>query len=78
MKTLPFFYEDIGKILRTARQRKFTTAQSEMIQVYWKIGKRIVEKEQGGARAEYGALLTKEFSKELSLKFGTLRPASII
>ncbi|MFH1728265.1 MAG: DUF1016 N-terminal domain-containing protein [Pseudomonadota bacterium] len=42
-----------------------------MIEAYWQIGKRIVEKEQDGKeRADYGSYLIKNLSKELLSEFG--------
>lgn len=40
--------------------------------MYWQIGRRIVEEEQGGqARAEYGKSLIKNLAKELEPEFGS-------
>lgn len=42
------------------------------VQMYWQIGRRIVEEEQGGqARAEYGKSLIKNLAKELEPEFGS-------
>jgi len=42
-----------------------------MVEAYWKIGRRIVKEEQGGkGRAEYGAYLIKELSRNLGEEFG--------
>ena len=49
------FYSDIRRILQSARKRVYDAVSSEMVYAYWRIGKRIVEEEQGGAeRAKYG------------------------
>jgi hypothetical protein len=71
MRTLPLFYQEISRILPAARQKKYSTVHSEMTTIYWKIGERILEKEQQGAsRSPYGAYITKDFSKDLSKQFG--------
>jgi hypothetical protein len=71
MRTLPLFYQEISRILPAARQKRYSTVHSEMTAIYWKIGERIVEKEQQGEnRSEYGAFVTKDFSKDLSEQFG--------
>lgn len=42
-----------------------------MVHTYFEIGRMIVEEEQNGyERAEYGALILKKVSKELTEKFG--------
>ena len=42
-----------------------------MLQSYWNIGRRIVEDEQeGNEKADYGSVLFKELSKELTKKYG--------
>jgi len=71
MKTLPFFYEEIGFALVEAQQQKYATVNCELIMAYWKIGQRMVEKEQrGSSTAGYGHYVIKEFSEQLSNRFG--------
>jgi DUF1016 N-terminal domain len=71
MNTLPGFYDDIRKILQEARRRVYASINAEMVQAYWRIGKRIVEEEQfGEKRADYGAFLIKALSERLSKEFG--------
>jgi len=66
----PFFH-DVRTILADARLKAYTTINFMMVEAYWKIGKRIVEEEQGGkGRAEYGAFLIRELSKNLANEFG--------
>ena len=65
------FFEDISKILLEAKQKVYTSINSEMVMAYWRIGKRIVEEEQSGEkRAEYGSFLINQVSERLSKKFG--------
>ena len=71
MRTLPLFYQEISRILPAARQKRYSTVHSEMTTIYWKIGERILEKEQQGEnRSEYGTFVIKDFSKDLSKQFG--------
>src|ERR1700759_1517716 len=71
MRTLPFFYQEIGRILPAGRRKRHSIVHPEMTTIYWKIGERMMEKEQcGESRAEYGTFVTKEFSKDLSKQFG--------
>ena len=64
------FYDQIKSILQTARNRVYTSANCAMVQAYWNIGKCIVEQQEGEDRAEYGAQLIKELSKQLAADFG--------
>lgn len=65
------FYRDIKAMLHSARNKVYQTINHTMTQTYWEIGRRIVEQEQQGqARAEYGAMLIKNLSDELSKEFG--------
>ncbi len=64
-------YNRICEILEQARQRVYKTANFEMVQAYWEMGREIVEEEQqGGERAEYGKKLLKELSVRLTQTFG--------
>jgi len=65
------FYKEIKKLLQDARQKVYQSINSTMTLTYYKIGKRIVEEEQGGEkRAEYGKALLKNLSEQLSKEFG--------
>ena len=64
-------YSDIRRILQSARKRVYDSVNSEMVYAYWRIGKRIVEEEQGGAeRAKYGKRQIEQLSKQLTVEFG--------
>ena len=56
------FYSGVKNIIESARGRIYRNMQNEMLFAYWKIGKMIVEKQGGEARAEYGAGIIKELS----------------
>ena len=63
------FYERIKEILEGARNKVYRTANMEMLQAYWNIGREIVEEEQKGKdRAEYGNFLIKNLSAKALLK----------
>lgn len=64
------FYTQIKEILLEARHKVYQTANFEMVLAYWKIGKSIVEKQNGNERAEYGEGLIKELSKQMTKDFG--------
>ena len=65
------FYEKIKDILEDARNNVYRTANMEMLQAYWNVGREIVEEEQKGKdRAEYGEYLIKTLSAKLTKAFG--------
>ncbi|MDR3047847.1 MAG: PDDEXK nuclease domain-containing protein [Bacteroidales bacterium] len=65
------YINDIKLLLAQARQKAYTAINHAMVEVYWKIGRRIVEEEQQGAqRATYGEEILQTLSKELMAEFG--------
>jgi len=63
--------EQIGNLLFQGRKQAAYAVNNILVQTYWKIGKYIVEYEQGGAlKAEYGDELLLRLSKDLSLLYG--------
>lgn len=59
------FYNGIKEILISARNKVYQTANFAMVEVYWNIGKRIIEQEQNGEnRAD-------TLSYELTAEYGT-------
>ena len=64
------FYQGIKEILTEARNKVYRTANFAMVEAYWEIGKSIVEEQGGEERAEYGASLIKELSKQMTRDFG--------
>ena len=65
------FYGSVKDLLAQARKRVYENIQSEMVLAYWKIGKMIVERQGGEARAKYGDGLIKELSEQLTKDFGS-------
>mgnify|MGYP003079772802 CR=1 FL=1 len=64
------FYNHIKEILTAARNKVYASANYAMVEAYWNIGKSIVEQQGGEARAEYGAELMQELSKQMTADFG--------
>jgi len=63
--------KDIGNTYQSAKNNVVTAVNSEMLKAYWRIGKHIIEFEQGGKlKAEYGKSLLENLAKDLSLQFG--------
>ena len=64
-------FTDVLQILQAARQKAYSAVNSEMVQAYWLMGKRIVEEEQQGEqKASYGEAILKTLSVALTAEFG--------
>ncbi|MBI3248014.1 MAG: DUF1016 domain-containing protein [Deltaproteobacteria bacterium] len=68
-------YEDmlsgVVELLDAARRAAARSVNALMTATYWEIGRRIVEREQGGRkRAEYGEELIERLSVDLTARFG--------
>jgi predicted nuclease of restriction endonuclease-like (RecB) superfamily len=62
---------DIKTIINNARDRAILLVDNERTIMYWHIGRRIFEEEQGGKdRADYGRYLIKTISEQLQPEFG--------
>lgn len=66
----PKFYDEIKKILIIAKNKVYQTANFAMVEAYWNIGKSIIEEQGGNEKAEYGAGLLQELSKQMTRDFG--------
>ncbi|MGR8933864.1 MAG: PDDEXK nuclease domain-containing protein [Gammaproteobacteria bacterium] len=63
--------QEIGQLLHTARQQAAQTVNTLLVQTYWRIGRHIVEFEQGGnEKADYGSGLLDRLSKDLTTLHG--------
>jgi predicted nuclease of restriction endonuclease-like (RecB) superfamily len=63
-------FEDVCRIIESARQRLASYANAEVITMNWNIGKRVNEDVLHNQRAEYGKQVLKNLSKSLTLKYG--------
>ncbi len=71
MQNIDELYQRIREILDNARNKVYRTANFEMVQAYWNVGKEIVEEEQQGKdRADYGTYLLIELSAKLTKEYG--------
>lgn len=62
---------DISALLQAAHQRTARSVNAIMTATYWEIGRRIVEFEQEGKnRAQYGAQLLAQLSRDLQGRYG--------
>lgn len=66
------FIREIRQIIEQAQANAIRSVDFCRVQMYWQIGKRIVEEEQGGkSRAKYGIKLLQNLAKELEPEYGT-------
>ena len=47
-------FDNIKELVINSRNRVYTTVNTEMLNLYWNIGKTIMEIQQGDERASYG------------------------
>jgi predicted nuclease of restriction endonuclease-like (RecB) superfamily len=66
------FVNDIKSIIVTAQQSAVRSVDFCRVQMYWNMGYRIVEEEQGGKeRADYGTYLIKNLAKLIEPEYGS-------
>jgi len=63
-------YGDIKQLIDNSRENIYQTVNTEMIKLYWSIGKRIMDIQRGNERAEYGKELLKRVSEQLVQEYG--------
>lgn len=64
--------EDIRQIINESRASAVRSVDFCRVQMYWRIGQRIVEEEQGGNnKAQYGDYIIRNLSKVLKPEFGS-------
>ena len=65
-------YNEVREIIASARQDAVRSVDFSRVQMYWNIGKRILETEQSGKdRAGYGSYLLKNLAKTLEPEYGS-------
>ena len=63
-------YDDIKSLIDQSKNRICKTVNTEMINLYWNIGRIIIEKQNGQDRAKYGDYLIENLSNQLTNDFG--------
>lgn len=64
-------FSSIKDIVVQAKQVAYRNSNNILLNMYWQIGKLIVEDEQGGKeKAIYGKAVLKNLSKQLTAEFG--------
>lgn len=57
-------FEEIRGLINNSRNRVYNTVNTEMLNLYWNIGKIIMEIQQGNERATYGKAVLENLSKK--------------
>lgn len=63
-------YDNVRSIIANARRVVCIAANTAMVEAYWNIGREIVEKQGGNAKAKYGDKIIKELAARLTAEFG--------
>lgn len=63
-------FEEIKGLINTSRNRVYSAVNTEMLNLYWNIGKIIMEIQQGNERANYGDAVLEKLSEKLTNEFG--------
>ncbi len=64
------FFNNIKDLVITSRNKVYQTVNTEMLNLYWNIGKIIMEIQQGDERASYGDAILDKLSIKLTNEFG--------
>lgn len=63
-------FEEIKGLINSSRTKVYSVVNTEMLNLYWNIGKIILEIQQGNERAEYGKTVLQKLSEKLTNEFG--------
>lgn len=63
-------FDNIKELIINSRNRVYQTVNTEMLSLYWNIGKAIMEIQQGDERASYGETVLERLSQKLTNEFG--------
>lgn len=63
-------YNNIVKLIETAKRRVFKTANFETVYLFWHIGQELKDNILNGQKAEYGKSVVKNMSKDLEFQYG--------
>ena len=63
-------FEEIKNLVINSRNRVYAAVNTEMLNLYWNIGKVIMEIQQGDERASYGESVLEKLSEKLTNEFG--------
>ena len=62
-------FDNIKNMVINSRNRVYSAVNTEMLDLYWNIGKTIMEIQQGDERATYGETVLEKLSQRLTNEF---------
>lgn len=63
-------FDNIKELVINSRNKVYSAVNTEMLNLYWNIGKAIIEIQQGDERASYGNAVLEKLSERLTNEFG--------
>lgn len=63
-------FENIKDLIISSRNKVYYTVNTEMLHLYWNIGKTIMDIQNGNERANYGDAVLEKLSEKLTDEFG--------
>ena len=63
-------FDNIKELVINSRNKVYSVVNTEMLNLYWNIGKAIMEIQQGDERASYGDAVLEKLSQKLTNEFG--------
>jgi len=63
-------FGDVAGLIDGARIRAAAAVNSELVMLYWSVGKRVREDVLGGERAEYGQAVVRRLAERLTERYG--------
>lgn len=69
-KILKPIFNEIKTLVISSRKRVYSTVNTEMLNLYWNIGRIIIRIQDGDNRAGYGDMLLEKLSLKLTNEFG--------
>lgn len=69
-KEVVTIFNDIKELVINSRNRVYSVVNTEMLNLYWRIGKRIINIQNGEYRAKYGENVLEKLSEKLTTEFG--------
>lgn len=63
-------FDNIKELVISSRNKVYSAVNTEMLKLYWNIGKSIMEIQQGDERASYGDAVLDKLSQKLTNEFG--------
>lgn len=63
-------FDDIKELVINSRNKVYQTVNTEMLNLYWNIGKLIMKIQKGDERASYGEVVLEKLSQRLTVEFG--------